>query len=123
MGLAGVAQVVRIHCHSQLVRQGQVIKDSNEVRFAVTTYWPEQAGPERLLQVGRDHWSIENGQYYRRDRTQDEDRFRYGTPLRPATSPCFGLWPFFGSSSKPRLKRVRNPCPTSNAMFIASLGD
>jgi predicted transposase YbfD/YdcC len=82
MGLAGVAQVVRIHCHAQLVRQGQVVKESDEVRFAVTSYWPDEAGPERLLQVGRGHWSIENGQYYRRDRTQDEDR----CPVRDTTA-------------------------------------
>lgn len=74
MGLAGVAQVARIRCYSQTVRQGHVIKESDDVRFAVTTYGPEEAGPEALLQRARDHWSIENGQHYRRDRTQDEDR-------------------------------------------------
>ncbi len=74
MGLAGVAQVVRIHCHTQEVRQGQVIKETDDTRFAVTSFWSEEAGPDRLLEVGRGHWSIENGHYYRRDRTQDEDR-------------------------------------------------
>jgi hypothetical protein len=69
-----VAQVVRIHCHTQVVRKGQVIKESDDVRFAVTTYGPEEAGPQPLLALARDHWSIENGQHYRRDRTQDEDR-------------------------------------------------
>ena len=69
-----MAQVVRIHCHTQEVRQGRVIKETDDTRFAVTTYWPQEAGPEELLQIGRDHWSIENGQHYRRDRTQDEDR-------------------------------------------------
>jgi hypothetical protein len=72
--LAGVAQVVRIHSHTQEVRQGRVIKETDDVRFAVTTYGPEEANPPRLLDLGRDHWSIENGQFYRRDRTQDEDR-------------------------------------------------
>jgi hypothetical protein len=74
MGLAGVAQVVRIRCHTQHMRKGKVIKETDDIRFAVTTYYPEEAGPERLLAIGREHWSIENGQYYRRDRTQDEDR-------------------------------------------------
>ena len=74
IGLAGVAQVVRIHCHTQEVRRGRVIKETDDTRFAVTTYWPQEAGPDELLQIGRDHWSIENGQCYRRDRTQDEDR-------------------------------------------------
>ena len=69
-----MAQVVRIHCHTQEVRQGNVIKETDDTRFAVTSYWPQEAGPDRLLDVGRGHWSIENGQYYRRDRTQDEDR-------------------------------------------------
>ena len=82
LGLAGVAQIVRIHRHIQEVRQGQVIKEADEVVFAVTTYWPEEAGPEQLLQVARDHWSIENGQHYRRDRTQDEDR----CPVRETTA-------------------------------------
>lgn len=82
IGLAGVAQVVRLHCHVQLVRQGKVIKETDETRFAVTSYWPQEAGPERLLEVGRGHWSIENGQHYRRDRTQDEDR----CPVRNTTA-------------------------------------
>ena len=40
----------------------------------MTSYWSQEAAPDRLLELGRGHWSIENGQYYRRDRTQDEDR-------------------------------------------------
>ncbi len=74
MGLAGVAQVMRIHCHTQIVRRGQVIKETDDTRFGVTTFGSQEASPDRLLKIGRDHWSIENGQYYRRDRTQDEDR-------------------------------------------------
>ncbi|MGD0816592.1 MAG: hypothetical protein ABSA83_23620 [Verrucomicrobiota bacterium] len=74
IGLAGVAQVVRIRCHVQEVRQGQVVKETDDVRFAVTSYWPEEAAAPQLLQLAREHWSIENVQHYRRDRTQDEDR-------------------------------------------------
>jgi hypothetical protein len=59
--------VVRIHCHTQELRRGQVIKETNDVRFAVTTCHPQEAGPPKLLRPGRDHWSIENGQHYRRD--------------------------------------------------------
>lgn len=65
---------MRIHCHTQEVRQGEVIKETDDVRFGLSTYYPEEAGPEQLLELARDHWSIENGQHYRRDRTQDEDR-------------------------------------------------
>jgi predicted transposase YbfD/YdcC len=80
--LAGVAQVVRIHSHTQVIRQGRAIKQTDDVRFALTSYWPEEADPDRLLQLARDHWSIENGQHYRRDRTQDEDR----CPVRQTTA-------------------------------------
>ena len=82
MGLAGVAQVVRIHSHTQEVRQGKVIKETDDVRFAVTSYWPEEARPDPLLELARSHWSIENGQHYRRDRIQDEDR----CPVRDTTT-------------------------------------
>ena len=55
---------MRIHCHTQQVRQGRVIKQSDDVRFAVTTYGPQEASPQALLELARGHWSIENGQHY-----------------------------------------------------------
>lgn len=74
MGLAGAAQLVRIERKVDEVRRGQVIKHSEEIAYQVTSLWPEEAGPERLLELVRGQWKIENGQHYRRDRTQDEDR-------------------------------------------------
>jgi hypothetical protein len=74
VGLAGVAQVARIHRHTQYLRRGQVYKQTDDTVFAVTTFFPDERGPKALLQLARDHWSIENGQHHRRDRTQDEDR-------------------------------------------------
>lgn len=73
MSLAGVSQALRIHRHVQHIRQGRVIKETDETAFAVTSLWEEESGPKPLLQIARDHWSIENGQHHRRDRTQDED--------------------------------------------------
>jgi len=74
MGLAGIAQVVRLHRHTQYLRKAKIYKETDDVAFAVTTLSPQETGPEPLLQLARDHWSIENGQHHRRDRTQDEDR-------------------------------------------------
>ena len=74
VGLAGAAQLIRIERHVQTLRKGQVIKDTTEVAYLVTSFWADEASPEQLLQWARVHWSIENGQYFRRDRTQDEDR-------------------------------------------------
>lgn len=74
MGLAGAAQLLRLERKVDEVRRGQVIKHTEEIAYQVTSFWPEEAEPERLLELARDHWKIENGQHYRRDRTQDEDR-------------------------------------------------
>ena len=72
LGRRGAGRGIR--CHTQEIRRGQVTKESDDVRFAVTSYWPQQAPPQCLMRLARGHWSIENGQHYRRDRTQDEDR-------------------------------------------------
>jgi predicted transposase YbfD/YdcC len=74
MGLAGVRQVIRVERIRQTVRKGKTIKMEKEMVYAVTSLSPEQASPKRLLKLLRDHWTIENGQHHRRDRTQDEDR-------------------------------------------------
>jgi predicted transposase YbfD/YdcC len=72
--VAGAAQLIRINRHVQILRKGKVIKDTTDVAFLVTSLWPDEASPEQLLKWARVHWSIENGQHFRRDRTQDEDR-------------------------------------------------
>jgi len=76
--LAGAAQLLRLERKVDEVRRGQVIKHTEEIAYEVTSLWPEEAGPERLLEMVRDKWKIENGQHYRRDRTQDEDRCTVG---------------------------------------------
>jgi predicted transposase YbfD/YdcC len=74
LGLAGARQVIRVQRVRQTVRQGKTIKMETEIAYAVTSFSAEQASPKRLLKLLRAHWTIENGQHYRRDRTQDEDR-------------------------------------------------
>ena len=84
LGLAGAAQVLRVNRKVQTLRRGQVIKETNDAAFALTTFWPQEANPDRLLDLVRSHWTIENGQHHRRDRTQDEDRctVRHSTAAR-----------------------------------------
>jgi len=74
MGLAGAAQVLRLERVVDELRRGQVIKHREEVVYALSSLWPHEASPEQLLDLARSHWAIENGQHYRRDRTQLEDR-------------------------------------------------
>lgn len=73
---------MRIRRHVQEVRKGMITKETDVIAFGVTSYYPDEAGPERLLEIIREHWSIESGQHYRRDRTQDEDR----CPVRETVS-------------------------------------
>jgi hypothetical protein len=74
VGLSGAAQVFRIDRLVDEVRKGEVTKHTEVAAFGVTSLWPDEAGNDRLLQLARDHWRVENGQHHRRDRTQDEDR-------------------------------------------------
>ena len=74
VGLAGAAQLLRVERKVDEMRRGQVIKHTEETVYALTSLWPDEAPPERLLALVRDHWKIENGQHHRRNRTQDEDR-------------------------------------------------
>jgi hypothetical protein len=72
--LAGAAQLVRIERRVDKVRKGRVIKTTTEVVYAATSRWTDEITPDQLLALARDHWTIENRQHHRRDRTQDEDR-------------------------------------------------
>jgi len=72
VGFAHATQAVRIR--RRVLAKGKL---SEETAYAITALEPLQepaANGKRLLQVGRAHWSIENGNHYIRDRSYDEDR-------------------------------------------------
>ena len=50
-----------------------MIQTTDDTRYGVTALWPEEADPERLLELVRGYWGIETKQHYRRDHTQRED--------------------------------------------------
>ena len=49
-------------------------KTTVELAYAVTSLPPERAGPERLLQLWRGHWGIENRVHWAPEVTLGEDR-------------------------------------------------
>ncbi len=51
-------------------------KTTQETVYGITSLTREKASPERLLQLTRGHWGIENGLHYRRDVTMAEDASR-----------------------------------------------
>lgn len=66
-----LAQVCRIT--RRRIRKG---KESVEVVHAITSLRRQKAGAERLLELDRGHWGIENKLHYVRDVTFHEDACR-----------------------------------------------
>ena len=54
-------------------------KVSTEVALGMTSRSPDQASPERILELNRGHWTIENRCHYVIDWNFDEDRSRIRT--------------------------------------------
>jgi predicted transposase YbfD/YdcC len=48
-------------------------KERTEIAYGITNIPKEKADAERLLELNRNHWSIENRLHYRRDVTMGED--------------------------------------------------
>lgn len=72
----GLGQVYRLERRFTWMRQGKVIKTSQEVEYGITSLTREKASPKRVMQVRRKHWLIETGLHYRRDMTFREDATR-----------------------------------------------
>jgi predicted transposase YbfD/YdcC len=72
----GLGQVYRLERRFTWMRQGKVIKTSQEVEYGITSLSREKASPKRVMQVRRKHWLIETGLHYRRDVTFREDATR-----------------------------------------------
>lgn len=58
-------------------------KRSCEVAYGITSRTTEQADPERILNINRGHWTIENCCHYIIDWNYDEDRSRIRTGYGP----------------------------------------
>ncbi len=74
----GAAQAVRIERHRHI--KG---RDSVEIAYLITSLTVGEAGPERLLELNRTHWAIENRLHHVRDVTLNEDRCRIRAGARP----------------------------------------
>jgi len=58
-------------------------KERREVAYAVTSLSKAEASPQRLLELWRGHWGIENRLHWVRDVTFDEDRCQVRTGAAP----------------------------------------
>lgn len=64
--------------HRRSKKTGRVKTDT---AYLVTSLWPQETTPEKVLVGNRGHWGIENGNHYRRDVTFDEDHCRIRHPV------------------------------------------
>ena len=71
--------VIDPHTHCRVTER----TTTREVAYLITSLYPEQAGPEKLLALARGHWSIE-AMHHIQDVTYDEDRSRIRTRNGPA---------------------------------------
>ena len=58
-------------------------KQSIEIVYLITSLAQGEAGPERLMELVRNHWAIENKLHHVRDVTLNEDRCRVRAGARP----------------------------------------
>jgi predicted transposase YbfD/YdcC len=65
------AQVFKLEHYTHRLRDG---RKTYELRYGLTSLTAQEASPQRLLELVREHWQIENGLHYRRDDTLREDR-------------------------------------------------
>ena len=66
----GLHQVLRLERRWLTLKTGQL---TVEVRYGMTSLAPQQADADRLLQLWRGHWTIENNLHWTRDVTFGED--------------------------------------------------
>ncbi len=66
-------QVFKIEREVEEISTG---KKRSEVSYGVTSLRREEATAERLMEIVRRHWGIENGLHYRKDKTLGEDGCR-----------------------------------------------
>jgi predicted transposase YbfD/YdcC len=58
-------------------------QSSRDLAYGITSRSPQQADPQRLLEINRGHWTIENSCHYILDWNYDEDRCRIRTGYGP----------------------------------------
>jgi len=66
-------QVFRLERHFVRISDDKVFQ---EVSYGVSSLTRDEANADRLLELVRGHWGIENGLHFRRDDTLKEDRCR-----------------------------------------------
>jgi predicted transposase YbfD/YdcC len=100
-------------------------KTTSKVVYLITTLSASKASPDRLLDLNRGHWSIENRSHYVRDVSFKEDRSRLRTGNAPQILAAFRnlaitLIHRFGSSQIAATRRHFASCPQEALALLSS---
>jgi len=79
LGWPYAEQVFQIERRCTRLKDGKI---THEICYGITSLTPHESNA-RLLDLGREHWFIETGLYYRLDQTLRDD----GSQVRPDTAP------------------------------------
>ena len=105
------------------------LKCTQEMVYGITSLTPKQADPSRLLDLNREHWSIENRLHYRRDGALAEDacQVRKGSAphvLAVLNSFVLALFDFCQVSNVKQHMRSLDASPLQAArLLLKSLGE
>ncbi|GHO55755.1 ISAs1 family transposase [Ktedonobacter robiniae] len=77
----GIEQVFRLERTTRILKTGKL---RHEVVYGLSSLSMSKAPPQRMLQLARDHWAIENRLHHRRDVTLGEDRCQTRTGSVPS---------------------------------------
>ena len=75
--------VGQVFCVLREVTHLRKNKESREIAYGITSLTPDKASPQRVLELNRMHWGIENSLHWVRDETFREDRSQIRTGTAP----------------------------------------
>ena len=118
-----IQQVFKIERRFTYEASGKV---HHEIQYGITSLSAKQATPEKLLEIVRSEWGIENGLHYRRDVTFHEDKTRMTRKAMARAMTCINnlviaLFYKQGFSNHAHARRVFDAKPLSALALICRL--
>jgi predicted transposase YbfD/YdcC len=119
----GLGQVFRLERRFTTLATGGV---HTEVQYGLTSLTTAEASPDRLLEIVRSQWGIENGLHYRRDKTFQEDQTRLTRPALGRAIACInnlviGLLNLAGFRNHAKARRQFDADPAQALALILGL--
>lgn len=119
----GLGQVFKLERRFTTLATGAVY---GEVQYGLTSLTAAEASPQRLLEIVRSEWGIENGLHYRRDKTFQEDHTRMthkamGRAMACINNLVIGLFNHLGFDNHAQARRQFDADPARALALILGL--